>query len=121
MMMILAALAALAAQKALLLDNLSPGDMLTARIEAHHKTKLFLSVPVERHAAKGAPKPVTAYMPLPPRHPLLEDPESVIGRSLTCYVIKPQPGAARLSVGLYPPGQPRKRTRRRWREQEAAG
>ena len=116
----LVALAALAAQKALLLDKLSPGDMLTARVEAHHKTKLFLSVPVERSAGQGAPKPVTAYMPLPPWHPLLEEPESVIGQSLTCYVIKPQPGAARLSVSLYPPGQPPRLATRRRREQEAA-
>ena len=65
-----------------LLDDLQCGTPLTGLVKAHHRRKLFLSVPVQRRAKGGALKPVTAYVSLPPSHEFLTKPDALIGHSM---------------------------------------
>jgi predicted RNA-binding protein with RPS1 domain len=98
--------AALIAPAPTFLSDLKPGDALKGRVLAHHKRKLFLSVPVQRRAKGGVLKDVAAYTDLPATHALLNNPEASIGKTLTVYVRDVQAASARLSVRLEPPQPP---------------
>ena len=88
------------------LESLSTGVRLRGPIKGHHRNKLWLQVPVVRTAAGGVLREVDAMLKVPRRHPLLKDPEGVMGKKLTVFVEHARPADACLVVSLNPPEPP---------------
>ena len=84
-----------------LLSDLSPGQPLQGTVKATFRQKVYFSVPVERVGKAGKLKPVDAYASLPAGSKL-----PGLGRKFTCYVLKAQPEAGRLSVYLENANEP---------------
>ncbi|KAL3893205.1 MAG: hypothetical protein SGPRY_014393 [Prymnesium sp.] len=106
------------------LGSLCVGDSLEGLVVGHHRSKLFLQVPVSRRSKGGFRKPVDAMLKLPRSHPLLSSPSSSMGKRLTVFVSQARTADATLLVSPIPPGGPEKNgDGLSWRERvrEAAG
>ena len=84
------------------LGSLRPGDVLKqCEVKSSHRDKLFLSVPVVREGRRGMPRPLSAQLNLPSKHPAAKDPAAMVGKRLNVYVRRANVDDGTLQVSLF--------------------